>query len=83
MAQVRRAQIERMAWEAVAQEAYLTVEDLAYRILNCGPRTIEEDLAYFRRQDKDIPLRGQQLDMGHGVTHKVLAMRLLVVLLNG
>lgn len=78
VAQVRRVQLERMAWEAVAQETYLTVEDLAYRILNCGTRTIEEDLAYFRRQDKDIPLRGQQLDMGRGVTHKVLAVRLFM-----
>jgi hypothetical protein len=49
VAQVRRVQLERMAWEAVAQETYLTVEDLAYRILNCGTRTIEGDLAYFRR----------------------------------
>lgn len=78
VAQVRRVQVERMAWEAVAQETYLTVEDLAYRILNCGPRTIEEDLAYFRRQDKEIPLRGQQLDMGRGVTHKVQAVRLFM-----
>jgi hypothetical protein len=78
VAQVRRAQVERMAWEAVAQETYLTVEDLAYRILNCGTRTIEEDLTYFRRQDKEIPLRGQQLDMGRGVTHKVQAVRLFM-----
>lgn len=55
VARVRRAQIERMAWEAVAQETYLTVEDLAYRILNCGTRTIEEDLAELRRQGKEIP----------------------------
>jgi len=78
VARVRRAQIERMAWEALAQETYLTVEDLAYRILNCGVRTIEEDLASFRRQDKEIPLRGQQLDIGRGVTHKVQAVRLFL-----
>lgn len=78
MARVRRAQIERMAWEAVAQETYLTVEDLAYRILNCGTRTIEADLAYFRDQGQAIPLRGQQLDIGRGVTHKVEAVRLFL-----
>ena len=78
VARVRRAQIERLAWEAVAQETYLTVEDLAYHILNCGVRTIEADLAHLRRQDKEIPLRGQQLDMGRGVTHKVQAIRLFL-----
>jgi len=76
--QVRRAQIERMAWEAIAQETSLTVEDLAYRLLNCGTRTIEADLAYFRSQGKELPLRGQQLDIGRGVTHKVDAVRLFV-----
>ncbi|HJW89986.1 MAG TPA: DUF1670 domain-containing protein [Anaerolineales bacterium] len=78
VARVRRAQMERMAWEAVAQETYLTVEDLAYRLLNCGRRTLEGDLAYFRSQDQDLPLRGQQLDIGRGVTHKVLAVRLFL-----
>lgn len=79
VARVRRAQIERMAWEAIAQETYLTVEDLAYRILNCGPRTIEEDLAYFREQDQELPLRGQQLDIGRGVSHKVSIVRKLIL----
>lgn len=78
VARVRRAQIERMAWEAVAQETYLTVEDLAYRILNCGTRTIEADLAALRRQGKEIPLRGQQLDIGRGVSHKVSIVRKLI-----
>jgi hypothetical protein len=78
VARVRRLQIERMGWEAVAQGAYLTVEDLAYRILNCGTRTIEDDLAYFRQQGKEIPLRGQQLDIGRSLSHKVLAIRLFM-----
>lgn len=78
VAQVRRAQLQRVAWEAVAQETYLTVEDLAYRILNCGTRTLEADLAHLRRQGIDLPLRGQPLDIGRGVTHKVVAVRLLL-----
>jgi len=78
VAQVRRTQIQRMAWEAVAQETYLTVEDLAYRILNCGIRTVTEDLAWFREQDLEIPLRGQQLDIGRGVSHKVQAVELFI-----
>ena len=75
---VRRAQLTRIAWEAVAQETFLTIEDVAYRILNCGVRTLEEDLAYLRTHDKVIPLRGQQLDIGRGETHKVLAVRLFL-----
>lgn len=78
VARVRQAQIERIAWEAVAQETYLTVEDLAYRILNCGTRTIEDDLAELRHQGKEIPLRGQQLDIGRGVSHKVSIVRKLI-----
>lgn len=78
VARVRRVQIERMAWEAVAQDTYLTVEDLAYRILNCGVRTIEKDLAHLRDQAKEIPLRGQQLDIGRVISHKVLAVRLFL-----
>lgn len=75
---VRRAQLVRIAWEAVAQETFLTIEDVAYRILNCGVRTLEEDLAYLRAHGKVIPLRGQQLDIGRGETHKVLAVRLFL-----
>ncbi|HSH78721.1 MAG TPA: DUF1670 domain-containing protein [Herpetosiphonaceae bacterium] len=75
---VRRAQLMRMAWEAVAQETYLTVEDLAYRILNCGTRTIEDDLAALRRQGQEVPLRGQQVDIGRGLSHKGQAVRLFL-----
>ncbi len=75
---VRRAQLVRIAWEAVAQETFLTIEDVAYRILNCGVRTLEEDVAYFRTHGREIPLRGQQLDIGRGETHKILAVRLFL-----
>ena len=78
IARVRRAQLARIAWEAVAQETFLTVEDVAYRILNCGVRTLAADLAYFRKQDRALPLRGQQLDIGRGETHKALAIRLFL-----
>jgi hypothetical protein len=75
---VRRVQLTRMAWEAVAQETYLTIEDVAYRILNCGVRTLEEDVAYLRSEGKELPLRGQQLDIGRGETHKIVAVRLFL-----
>lgn len=76
--QARRQQLERISWEAVAQDSLLTVEDLAYRILNCGVRTIEEDLAYFQAQERPLPLRGQQMDIGRTVSHKVIAVRLFL-----
>lgn len=78
VARVRRVQLARIAWEAVAQEAFLTLEDVAYRILNCGVRTLEEDVAFFRSQGQEIPLRGQQLDIGRGESHKLLAVRLFL-----
>jgi hypothetical protein len=76
--QARRQQLERIAWEAMAQDTLLTVEDLAYRILNCGVRTIEEDIAHFQAQERPLPLRGQQMDIGRTVSHKVLAVRLFL-----
>ena len=78
IAALRRVQIRRMAWEAVAQETYLTVEDLAYKILNCGVRTIEADLARLRQEGIEVPLRGQQLDIGRGISHKVKTVQLFI-----
>jgi hypothetical protein len=78
IAALRHMQLQRMAWEAVAQDTYLTVEDLAHRILNCGVRTIEADLAHLRRQGIEVPLRGQQLDMGRGISHKAKAVELYI-----
>ena len=42
---LRRHRIQRMAHEAFQQGGLLTVEDLAYRLLNCGPRTLSRDLS--------------------------------------
>ena len=44
---------------------------LAYRILNCGMRTITRDIKYFQKLGIHIPLRGQQKDIGPTLTHKV------------
>jgi len=74
--ELRRAKLCRVAGEAVAQDAYLTVEDVANRILNCGERTVERDLAVLRKQGQVVPLRGQQVDIGRGVSHKVQVVRL-------
>jgi len=44
VAALRQRQIERMVREALDQGALLTAEDFAFRIFNCGLRTISRDL---------------------------------------
>jgi hypothetical protein len=74
--ELRRAKLSRMAAEAVAQGTYLTVEDVANLILNCGERTLLRDLAILQARGQVIPLRGQQMDIGRGVSHKVQVIQL-------
>jgi hypothetical protein len=72
---LRRHKIERVCREAYNQGGLLTVEDLAYRIFNCGVRTICRDLDYFRRQDIIIPLRSTVKDMGRTLSHRLLIIK--------
>jgi len=74
--ELRRSKMQRMAAEALAQGTYLTVEDLANTIFNCGERTLEQDLCRLRAQGIQVPLRGQQADIGRSVSHKVQAVQL-------
>jgi hypothetical protein len=74
--QLRRAKLQRLAAEALAQDTCLTVEDLANTIFNCGERTLEHDLRTLRQQGTSVPLRGQQADIGRSVSHKVQAIEL-------
>jgi hypothetical protein len=73
---LRRHKIERMCREAFDQGGLLTVEDLAYRIFNCGVRTINRDLEYFRQQGIFIPLRSTVKDMGRTLSHRLLIIKL-------
>jgi hypothetical protein len=73
---LRQRQIERMAQEALDQGALLTAEDLAFRIFNCGLRTISRDLQSLADQDIVVPLRSQQKDVGRALTHRVQAVEL-------
>jgi hypothetical protein len=73
---LRRARILRMTAEARDQGGLLSYEDLAYRLLNCGLRTIVRDVHTLRRRDLEVPSRGQQQDIGPGQTHRVQAVRL-------
>jgi hypothetical protein len=75
---LRRARILRLAVEAREQGGLLSYEDLAYRLLNCGIRTIVRDVVALRRRGLEVPSRGQQQDMGPGQTHRVQAVRLFL-----
>lgn len=73
----RQQQINRMAVEAQDQRALLTQEDLA-EILDTDVRTIRRDIQHLREHGVSVPTRGQQKDIGPGVTHRVQAITLFL-----
>jgi hypothetical protein len=73
---LRRTRILRLTAEARDQGGLLSYEDLAFRLFNCGIRTIVRDVAALRKRDLEVPSRGQQQDIGPGQTHRVQAVRL-------
>jgi hypothetical protein len=75
---LRRARILRVTAEAREQGGLLSYEDLAFRLFNCGVRTIVRDVQVLRRRDLEVPSRGQQQDIGPGQTHRVQAVRLFL-----
>lgn len=75
---LRRNRLLRIANEAKDQGVLLTAEDFAYKIFNCGTRTITRDLAYFKDQNISVPLRSQQKDIGPALTHRVQAVELYI-----
>ncbi len=73
---LRRARILRVTAEAREQGGLLSYEDLAYRLFNCGVRTIVRDVQALGSPEIHVPSRGQQQDIGPGQTHRVQAVRL-------
>jgi Protein of unknown function (DUF1670) len=73
---LRRCRILRVTAEAREQGGLLSHEDLAFRLFNCGIRTIVRDVRALRRRGIEVPARGQQQDIGPGQTHRVQAVRL-------
>lgn len=71
---LRRTRILRMCTEAREQGGLLTYDDLAFRLLNCGTRTIVRDVEQLRARGIVVPTRGQQHDIGPGQTHRVQAV---------
>jgi phosphatidylserine decarboxylase len=70
---LRRHCILRLTEEAREQGGLLTQEDLA-RLLHCDVRTIRRDVADFRERGVMVATRGQQKDIGPGVTHRGVAI---------
>jgi hypothetical protein len=72
---LRRHRIERLSHQACQQGGLLTLEDFAYRILNCGMRTLVRDMKAFRERSIVLPLRSTIKDMGRGISHRSLIIR--------
>jgi len=72
---LRQHRTERMAHEAYQQGGLLTLEDLAYRLFNCGVRTLVRDMQHFHEQSIVLPLRSTIKDMGRGISHRSLIIR--------
>jgi len=66
----RRHRLQRLAHEAFQQGGVLTIEDLAYRLLGCGERTLCRDLQHFKQTDVVLPLRSTIHDMGRAISHR-------------
>jgi hypothetical protein len=69
---LRRHRMQRMAVEAFQQGGLLTIEDLAYRLFNCGQRTLSRDMEALRRESVVLPLRSTIKDMGRSICHRSL-----------
>jgi DNA-binding transcriptional regulator YhcF (GntR family) len=72
-AEVRQRRIVRIVEEAREQGGLLTQEDLS-EILTCHPRTIRRDIHDLKQRGFVLPTRGQQQDIGPGVSHRSLAV---------
>lgn len=65
----------RISEEAREQDGLLTQEDLA-QILTCDVRTIRRDIAQLQTMGIIVSTRGTIKDIGPGVSHRTLAIRL-------
>lgn len=71
----RQRKIARLTEEAREQRGLLTQEDLS-AILNSDVRTIRRDITALRNKGIVVATRGQQKDIGPGVSHRGIAVRL-------
>ena len=73
---LRQSRLQRVAIEAFQQGGLLTVEDLAFRLFNCGDRTICRDIKVLKNQGIILPLRSTIKDMGRSISHRREIVRL-------
>jgi len=71
----RQRRLMRLADEAREQGGLLSQEDLA-KILMCDVRTIRRDVRELSEAGITVATRGQQKDIGPGVSHRSVAVRL-------
>ena len=69
---LRQHRLERVCTEAFQQGGLLTIEDLAYRLFNCGQRTLLRDLEQLRARGIILPLRSTVKDMGRSISHRAM-----------
>ncbi len=71
----RHRRLLRISSEAMEQGGLLSQEDLS-DVLMCNIRTIRRDIADLNKLGIIVPTRGTIKDIGPGVTHRALAIRL-------
>lgn len=71
----RHRRIMRIAAEAKEQGGLLSQEDLS-KLLMCDVRTIRRDIQVLKKNGIVVPTRGTVKDIGPGVTHREIAVRL-------
>ncbi len=71
----RRRRLQRISEEAREQSGLLSQEDLS-KIMMCDIRTIRRDIAELRELGIIVPTRGTIKDIGPGVSHRAIAIRL-------
>jgi hypothetical protein len=69
---LRQHRLERVCTEAFQQGGLLTIEDLAYRLFNCGQRTLCRDLEQLKAKGIILPLRSTIKDMGRSISHRAM-----------
>jgi len=75
----KRSLVHRLAWEAVNQEAALTIEDLAF-LLHTSQASIKRYIEYYRKLGITVPTRGYCHDIGPGISHK---SQVIILFLKG
>jgi hypothetical protein len=73
--ELRRRRLVRISEEAKEQGGYLSQEDLS-ELLMCDVRTIRRDVYDLKNVGIILPTRGQQKDIGPGISHRAIAIRL-------